>query len=175
MRWDEIDSQVCSIARTLSIIGDKWTMLILRDCFLGVTRFSDFQKSLGITKHRLSDRLGKLVDAEILKKHIYDESYRRHEYKLTKKGIELYPVLMSLVSWGDKWTADKDGAPLEYIHQPCGHKINAGAACEHCDGAVSAFTVTPILGPGIMKKVKRGELVDFDSQEMYTSIKQKSN
>ena len=171
MRWDEIDSQVCSVARTLSLVGDRWTMLILRDCFLGVTRFSDFQKSLGITKHRLSDRLTKLVDSDILKKQIYDTNYERYEYKLTKKGVDLYPVLMSLVSWGDKWVVDKDGAPLEYIHQPCGNKIKPGTVCEHCDEPVSAFTITPILGPGILKKVKRGELAGFDNQDIYKSIK----
>ena len=171
MRWDEIDSQVCSVARTLSLIGDRWTMLILRDCFLGVTRFSDFQKSLGITKHRLSDRLSKLVDSDILKKRIYDTNYGRYEYKLTRKGVELYPVLMSLVSWGDKWTVDDDGTPLEYIHQPCGKKVKAGSSCQHCNEPVSAFTITPILGPGILKKIKRGELVDFANQDIYKSIK----
>ena len=147
MRWDEIDSQVCSVARTLSLVGDRWTLLILRDCFLGVTRFSDFQKSLGITKHRLSDRLNKLVDSEILKKQIYDTNYERYEYKLTKKGVDLYPVLMSLVSWGDNWTVDKDGAQLEYIHQHCGNKIKYGAMCDYCDEPVYALAITPILGP----------------------------
>lgn len=171
MRWNEIDTQVCSVARTLSLIGDRWTMLILRDCFLGVARFSDFQKSLGITKHRLSDRLSKLVESEILIKRIYDTRYGRHEYKLTKKGIELYPVLMSLVSWGDKWTVDDDGAPLEYIHQPCGKKIDPSTLCQHCNEPVSAFTITPMLGPGILEKVERGELADFANQDIYKSIK----
>jgi len=171
MRWDEIDSQVCSVARTLSMVGDRWTMLILRDCFLGVTRFSDFQKSLGITKHRLSDRLTKLVDSEILKKQVYDTNYGRYEYKLTKKGFELYPVMMSLVAWGDKWATDDDGVPLKYIHKPCGNKMSVATLCKHCDEPVTAFTITPVLGPGILEKAKRGELIDFENQDIYKSIK----
>lgn len=169
MRWNEIDSQVCSVAKTLAIIGDRWTLLILRDCFLGVTKFSQFQQSLEITKHRLSDRLNKLVEADILKKQIYDANYGRFEYKLTAKGLELHPILMTLVTWGDKWTADADGAPLEYRHRNCDHIMKAELRCDHCQEVLDPFSVEVKLGPGILKKRARGE--EFRGDKIHNKIK----
>ncbi|WP_197472295.1 helix-turn-helix domain-containing protein, partial [Oleiphilus sp. HI0067] len=109
MKWEDIESQNCSMARGLAIFGDRWTLLIIRECFRRVRRFSDFQKALGITKHRLSDRLTRLVDEGILTKVPYDDSAKRFEYRLTDKGLELYPILMSVALWGDKWLSDEDG------------------------------------------------------------------
>src|SRR6056297_4204938 len=103
MRWDDIDRQVCSVARALSVVGERWTLLILRDAFFGTRRFDQFQASLGITRHRLSERLGKLVDHGVLRRVRYSERPVRHEYRLTRKGLALYPVLMTLGTWGDDW------------------------------------------------------------------------
>jgi len=157
MRWEDIDSQTCSMARGLAIFGDRWTLLIIRDCFRRVRRFSDFQKSLGITKHRLSDRLSRLVDEEILSKVPYDASGKRYEYRLTEKGLDLYPILMSVVQWGDKWVADEDGAPVIYTHKNCGKQTHPRYTCDGCGEAIQARDIAPEPGPGITKKLARGE------------------
>ncbi len=94
MKWDNIQEFPCSVARALSIVGDRWTLLILRDSFMGTKRFDKFQKQIGLSRHRLTDRLNKLVEHEILRKTPYQEKPVRYEYKLTRKGVELYPVLM---------------------------------------------------------------------------------
>src|SRR5256885_2200425 len=103
MRWDAVGEMPCSVARTLSVVGDRWTLLIVRDAFRGVRRFGDFEKSLGLTRHRLADRLGKLVRHGILSRERCDERPARFEYRLTDKGKALQPILLSLVAWGDRW------------------------------------------------------------------------
>jgi len=156
MRWDEIDGQVCSIARSLAIFGDKWTLLIVRDSFRKIRRFSDFQKSLGITKHRLSDRLNRLVEVGILSKDIYDVKRARYEYRLTQKGLDLYPILMTVVQWGDKWTLDKDGPPVIFKHTTCGHISTPKYVCNACDEEIDAKSIEPLVGPGIDNKIQKG-------------------
>ena len=158
MRWDEVDSQVCSIARTLALFGDKWTLLIIRDAFRRVRRFSDFQKSLGIPKHRLSDRLNKLVDNGVLKKMLYDEKRLRYDYRLTPKGLDLFPVLMTFVQWGDRWATDEDGSPVVFRHSDCGKISEPKYVCNQCDKPVVAKSFQPEVGPGISKKIHRGEM-----------------
>lgn len=164
MRWEEIDSQVCSIARTLAIFGDRWTLLIIRDAFRRVRRFSEFQKSLGIPRHRLSDRLNRLVDAGVLKKMLYDEKRDRYEYRLTPKGLDLFPVLMTFVQWGDKWATDEDGPPLVFRHLNCGEISTPKYVCDHCDEEINAKTFHPEVGPGIAKKLARGEMSTDDHE-----------
>lgn len=100
MKWDELEKNWCPVARTMSVVGDRWTLLILRDCFLGVSRFDGFQKSLGVTRHVLADRLKRLVDAEILEKSAYSERPPRYDYQLTQKGRDLGPALIALRDWG---------------------------------------------------------------------------
>ncbi|KZX59013.1 transcriptional regulator [Halioglobus sp. HI00S01] len=149
MRWDEIDKQVCSVARALSVIGERWTMLIIRDAFLGTRRFDQFQSNLGITRHRLSERLGKLVEAGVLVKVPYSERPLRHEYRLTRKGLGLYPVLMSLAAWGDEWMDNGEGAPMEYVHQRCGRQTHAVMTCSECGEALRPEEVMPSVGPAL--------------------------
>ena len=149
MRWDDIDKQVCSVARSLSVVGERWTMLIIRDAFLGTRRFDQFQSNLGITRHRLSERLGKLVDAGVLVKVPYNERPLRYEYRLTRKGLGLYPVLMSLARWGDEWMDKGEGAPLEYVHQNCGQKTRPTLTCSECSEPLKPQEVTPQLGPAL--------------------------
>jgi DNA-binding HxlR family transcriptional regulator len=108
MKWNQISEQSCSIARSVAIFGDRWTLLILRDIFWNVTKFSELQKSLGITKHRLSDRLNRLLDSGVLYKELYDENRQHFEYKLTEKGLYLYPIILAIAQWGDKWEGDED-------------------------------------------------------------------
>ena len=149
MRWDDIDKQVCSVARTLSVVGERWTMLIIRDAFLGTRRFDQFQSNLGITRHRLSERLGKLVDHGVLVKVPYQERPLRHEYRLTRKGLGLYPVLMSLARWGDEWMDKGEGAPLEYVHRTCGKVTRPVLACSECGEPLRPEEVTPQIGPAL--------------------------
>ncbi|AQA19196.1 transcriptional regulator [Halioglobus japonicus] len=149
MRWDDIDKQVCSVARALSVIGERWTMLIIRDAFLGTRRFDQFQSNLGITRHRLSERLGKLVEAGVLVKVPYSERPLRHEYRLTRKGLGLYPVLMSLAAWGDEWMDNGEGAPMEYVHQRCGRQTHAVMTCSECGEALRPEEVMPSVGPAL--------------------------
>src|SRR5262245_28455470 len=101
MRWSELKRENCSVARTVSVIGDRWTLLILRDCFLRVRRFEEFQARLGVTRHLLADRLRKLVKAGVLRREMYQARPRRYEYRLTERGLDLQPVMLSIVHWGD--------------------------------------------------------------------------
>ncbi|TDG13626.1 transcriptional regulator [Seongchinamella unica] len=149
MRWDDIDKQVCSVARSLSVVGERWTMLIIRDAFLGTRRFDQFQSNLGITRHRLSERLCKLVDAGVLVKVPYNDRPVRYEYRLTRKGLGLYPVLMSLARWGDEWMDKGQGAPLEYVHQKCGNNTRPTLTCSECNEPLRPEEVTPRLGPAL--------------------------
>lgn len=154
MRWDDIDLQVCSVARALSVVGERWTLLILRDAFLGTRRFDRFQSNLGITRHRLSERLGKLVDHGVLTRVQYSERPPRYEYRLTRKGLGLYPVLMTLGAWGDEWMDQGDGAPVEYFHQRCGHKMKATVTCSECGEGLRPQHVTPMVGPALARHIE---------------------
>lgn len=146
MKWDEIENEVCSVSRTLAVVGDRWTMLIIRDAFLRVRRFDDFQKNLGMSRHRLSERLKKLVDYGVLRKEAYQAN--RYEYRLTEKGLELYPILISMAKWGDKWMDDGKGVPMLYKHNPCGHHYSPMVVCSECGEAIDPHDVTPQIGPG---------------------------
>src|SRR3984893_12784222 len=124
MRWNELSEENCSMARTVSVIGDRWTLLILRDCFLRVRRFEDFQERLGITRPILANRLKKLVDDFVLVKVPYQQRPLRYEYRLTQKGLDLYPIVMAIVHWGDVHMAGKKGRPLLHTHDPCAKVSN---------------------------------------------------
>ncbi|GAA5180995.1 helix-turn-helix domain-containing protein [Acinetobacter kookii] len=141
MKWDEIGTQPCSIARTLSVIGDRWTLLILRNAFLGTRRFESFQQNLGITRHVLSERLKRLVEHGILKKMPYVERQERYEYHLTEKGLALYPILMSMAHWADQWMNEGLGQPMQYMHKSCGHKITPRLVCSECHETLHAKQV----------------------------------
>jgi DNA-binding HxlR family transcriptional regulator len=149
MKWGDIQEVPCSVARALSIVGDRWTLLILRDCFLGTKRFDKFQKHIGLSRHRLTDRLNKLVEHEILRKVPYQDKPLRNEYRLTRKGVELYPVLMTLTRWGDNWMAGEDGPPIEYTHAKCQHTITMNLCCSECGEEINPKEVIPKIGPGL--------------------------
>ena len=154
MKWQEVGEQPCSVARALSVVGDRWTMLILRNAFMGIRRFDDFQANLGVTRHLLSDRLKRLVEEDVLKKVPYQDRQQRFEYRLTEKGKDLYPVLLSLVKWGDKWMDRGLGAPIEYVHHSCGKKFTPVLVCSECREEVNVRNVTPTLGEGFRASVE---------------------
>ena len=120
------------LARTIGVIGDRWTLLILRECFLRTRRFEGFQSALGITRHLLAERLKKLVRQGVLRRIPYQESPKRHEYILTQKGLDLYPVMMALVHWGDTHMVDERGRPLLHEHRKCGKMFDPVMVCSEC-------------------------------------------
>jgi DNA-binding HxlR family transcriptional regulator len=133
------DNQVCSVARALEAIGDRWTMLVIRDAFHGVRRFEDFQARLGVARNVLSDRLTRLVADGILEKHPYQERPPRFEYRLTPKGVDLFPVMVSLMKWGDRHAPNPDGPPVTVLHRGCGGEVDERLLCDRCGEPITAL------------------------------------
>ena len=152
VRWSEVGKLDCTIARTLSVIGDRWTLLILRDAFLGTRRFEAFQASLGITRHRLADRLGKLVQHGVLRRERYQDRPPRCEYRLTEKGLDLYGVVVMIAGWGDKHTAGAQGPPVERVHRRCERVATLRLTCEHCGEPVTARDMQARPGPAYRRE-----------------------
>jgi DNA-binding HxlR family transcriptional regulator len=139
------DRSGCSIAGTLSVVGEKWSLLVLREAFLGVRRFADFQRVLGAPKAVLTDRLATLVAEGVLDRVPYraEGERQRHEYRLTGKGLDLYPALVALMEWGDKYLAD-GFAPLELRHRDCGAPVRLAVVCDEGHELASARDVRPM-------------------------------
>lgn len=129
----------CSVARTLAVVGERWSLLVLRDSFYGVRRFEDFQRSLGVARNILTDRLARLVEQGVLERRRYSERPERFEYAPTEKGRDLLPVLLSLMRWGDKWSIEEP--PLTITHTTCGHDTEAITVCKHCGEELTLKTV----------------------------------
>ena len=146
------DNQVCSVARALEAIGDRWTMLVIRDAFLGVRRFDDFQRDLGIARNVLTDRLNRLVDEGVLEKRAYQERPKRFEYRLTEKGADLWPVLVSLMKWGDRHSPADAGQPTLIVHRDCGGEVNERFRCERCGADMDARSSAAMPGPGAPRR-----------------------
>ncbi len=136
MKWSEIGTQVCSLARSLSVVGDPWTLLFLREAFGGATRFEDFLSGTGASRAMATERLGGLVDHGVLERHEYLEAPRRFEYRLTPMGRDLLPVVLSLVQWGDQWLNDGEAPPARLTHTKCGESAGYELRCNACDGPI---------------------------------------
>ncbi|MEM1138835.1 MAG: helix-turn-helix domain-containing protein [Pseudomonadota bacterium] len=130
-----------SVAAALDVIGDRWIFLILREAFFGVRRYDDLRKNLGASPNILADRLRRLVEHGILTKVQYSDHRNRFEYRLTDKGLDLYPMIVLLLAWGDKWESGKKGPPLALVHTPCGHVLSPKLICEACGEGVVAQDV----------------------------------
>ena len=141
MKWSDLPDEACSVARTVAVIGDRWTLMILRDLFLGVRRFEAFEQRLGISRSLIADRLRKLTDEGVLRREIYQENPVRHEYRLTDKGLALHPVMMAIVHWGDTYFAGAAGPPLLHRHKTCGCDFAPVQTCSECGEAVTARDV----------------------------------
>lgn len=148
MLRNDYDGQVCSIARTLEIVGERWTMLVLRDVFLGLRRFDEIQADLGVARNVLTNRLDKLVDSGVLERHPYQERPVRHEYRLTEKGVDLWPVVVSMMQWGDRYAPAGAGPPVVLEHRGCGGALTAHRTCERCGKALGPRDVHAYAGPG---------------------------
>jgi DNA-binding HxlR family transcriptional regulator len=146
----DFDTANCNIAAALEVVGEKWTFLVLREAFNGIRRFEDMQRRTGAPRQVLSSRLARLVAEGILRKAPYQESGQRsrHEYRLTEKGIELYPVIAALLAWGDKYAAAPGGPAVELTHRDCGAPVFLQLACSQGHLLGSARDVTPVPGPG---------------------------
>jgi DNA-binding HxlR family transcriptional regulator len=148
MRRTRFDEWPCPIARATDLVGDWWTPLVLRESYYGVRRFEDFQKTLGIGRNILTQRLNRLVDEGLLVRRPYQEKPLRNEYVLTDKGRDFYPVLAAMIAWGDRWLSGEEGPPIVLKHKACGHDMTAKVVCSECGEPIQARDIRPRLGPG---------------------------
>jgi DNA-binding HxlR family transcriptional regulator len=132
MQRTPLHDVACSIARTVDLVGEWWTPLIVRDLFAGLTRFEDLRRDLGIASNVLSARLERLEENAIVERRRYQERPPRDEYVLTEKGRDLFPILATILAWGDRWLAGDDGPPALFIHKDCGQVTTAVVVCSHC-------------------------------------------
>lgn len=147
----------CSVAQCLEVVGEWWSMLVVRDCFLGVTRFEEFQRRLGISRNILQQRLSRLVEAGVLVRVPYNEHPPRYDYRLTDKGRDLWPILTAMRQWGDRYAAPA-GPPVEVLHKGCGAVSEAVMVCSSCGERIGPRDMQAVAGPG------RNEAVIFPSR-----------
>jgi DNA-binding HxlR family transcriptional regulator len=140
----------CTIGRALSVVGDRWTVVVLREVFNGVRRFDDMRVRTGIPRQVLSDRLARLVAEGLLRREAYREPSQRQrsEYRLTKKGLDLYPILVALNEWGTEYYADPEGSPLAFRHRGCASEVSVTLRCSEGHAITSVRDVVPAPGPG---------------------------
>ena len=134
--------------RAMDALGDRWTLMVLREAFMGVRRFTDMQSDLGVARNVLTDRLNFLVDHGILERRQYQDRPPRFEYRLTEKGLDLYPVLVAIMKWGDRWKSD-DKPPVRLVHKLCDHDADPKLVCGHCGQELAAREVRAEPGPGL--------------------------
>jgi DNA-binding HxlR family transcriptional regulator len=132
------------------MVGDRWTMLVVREAFMGTRRFEDYQRNLGCARNVLTDRLNRLVDVGILRKEPYQEHPPRYEYRLTRRGVELWGPMMTLKAWGDRHLAP-DGPPVLVLHTDCGGEIDERLHCRKCGAELGPTDVYVERGPGAKK------------------------
>jgi DNA-binding HxlR family transcriptional regulator len=153
MRRTSFAKWPCSIARTVDLIGDWWTPLVLREVFYGATRFEDLQRNLGIGRNVLTERLQRLVREGILERFQYQDRPARFEYRLTEKGRDFFPVLAAIWQWGDRWLAGDRGVPVTMRHTSCGKVTHPAVVCAECGEPLRAEDVRAELGPGFPAKL----------------------
>ncbi|MFL5832457.1 MAG: winged helix-turn-helix transcriptional regulator [Solirubrobacterales bacterium] len=138
----------CSVAKALEVIGERWSLLIVRSVMHGNRRFGEMQESLGIARNVLSARLQRLVDEEILERRAYQESPPRYEYFLTQKGLDLWPALIALLNWGDRYSPDPGGPRRLIVHKECGGTVSERGICQSCGKVLTARDAKQVPGPG---------------------------
>jgi DNA-binding HxlR family transcriptional regulator len=150
MKRGDLADEVCSIARPAALLGDSWTFMILRDAFSGIRRFDQFHERLGLSRPLLARRLAALVEAGVLDKHAYADTRRtRDEYRLTAKGLDLFPILLALRSFADKHLSP-DGPIVESRHRDCGGAVQLHVTCADCGNELGARDITSAAGPGAL-------------------------
>jgi DNA-binding HxlR family transcriptional regulator len=138
----------CTIARSVDVLGDHWNLLLIRQACLGTRRFDGFQRELGIGRNILTQRLNRLVDEGLLRRVEYQSSPPRHEYRLTPKGREVFPILAAMAAWGDRWLTGPEGTPLVLHHTACDHDMHAVVVCSECSEPLEVRDVRAERGPG---------------------------
>jgi DNA-binding HxlR family transcriptional regulator len=147
MLGNAYENQTCSIASALEVIGERWSLLIVRDVFLGLRRFDQIQADLGIARNVLHARLTRLLEQGILERRLYQERPQRYEYRLTDKGLDLWPTIVSLMQWGNRYAAP-DGPPVLLEHRGCGGTVDEHRICAACGARLSARDAQALPGPG---------------------------
>jgi DNA-binding HxlR family transcriptional regulator len=147
-----------SVGRALALVGERWTLLILREAFFGVRRFGQLARNLDIPRPTLSSRLRTLVDDGLLERVQYAHHPDRHEYRLTDAGRDLFPAIVALMRWGDKHLAGPEGPPIVLRHHACGEIADPALTCQHCHQEIDAHNVTPEPGPGFRARHPAEEL-----------------
>jgi DNA-binding HxlR family transcriptional regulator len=144
----------CTVQRALQVVGDRWSFVVLREVFNGIRRFDDMRQRTAIPRQVLSDRLGRLVDEEILRRHPYREEGQRarHEYRLTRKGFDLYPILVALNAWGSAYYADAEGSPLIFRHRDCDAEVHVELHCGEGHEVADLHDVVSSPGPGARRR-----------------------
>jgi DNA-binding HxlR family transcriptional regulator len=137
----------CSVAQCLEVVGEWWSLLIVRDAFMGVTRFEEFQRRTGVSRNILTQRLGRLVERGVLERVPYCERPPRYAYRLTDKGRDLWPVINAMRQWGDRYESPS-GPPIELVHVGCGRVARIETVCDQCGERVGARDVRAVPGPG---------------------------
>jgi len=148
MRQTSFSEMHCSLARSLELVGDWWSPLILRDLGIGPRRFDELADDLGISRNLLTARLAGLIDAGVVARTLYQEHPRRYRYQLTAAGSELVPVMMALTAWGDRWATPEGGPPVRYRHRDCGQIFTPTVCCSSCGQPVADDDVDLLPGPG---------------------------
>ena len=148
MQRTDFSQMNCSIARTLAVAGEPWSPLVIRNVFVGMSRFDDIQRDLGISRKVLAERLATLVDAGLLERRPYQSDPVRHDYVPTERGRDLFGVLAAMNTWGDRWLGGDDGVPVTLRHETCGHDVRARVVCAACGEDLAAADVTARPGPG---------------------------
>jgi DNA-binding HxlR family transcriptional regulator len=148
LRHDYPD-QTCSIAKALEVVGERWTLLIVRDVMNGNRRFGELQRGLGVARNVLAARLQRLVEEDILERRPYQSSPERYEYFLTEKGLDLWPALVALLAWGDRHSPGPDGPPMLIVHKECGGAVSDRGVCESCGEVLGARDARALPGPGV--------------------------
>ncbi|MEU8897053.1 helix-turn-helix domain-containing protein [Nocardia sp. NPDC048505] len=147
----------CTVARTVDLLGDWWTPLILREAFYGSRRFEEFERTLGLSRNVLTQRLTRLTEEGLLERVRYQERPPRFEYRLTGKGRDFFPVIAAMMRWGDRWLAP-EGPPVVLHHDTCDHDTHAEVVCAHCREPLRHGAVSTRLGPGFPERHRESAL-----------------
>jgi DNA-binding HxlR family transcriptional regulator len=152
MRHDQLAEQNCAIARSTAVVGERWVWVVMREAFMGTRRFEDFQRSLGLARNVLTDKLNALVENGIMQREPYAEHPTRtlYSYRLTDKGKALYPVYLALMVWGNEWTDLPAGSPIQIVHDSCGEVTRPTVTCSECGEELDARHTHGIPGPGLL-------------------------
>lgn len=153
----QFSAENCPVAATLDVVGEKWTLLVIREAFYGIRRFEDFLEGVGCARNILGDRLRKLIASGVLRREAYREEGQRtrYEYRLTEQGLDLAPSLIALMQWGNRWLGAKPGPPVIVLHRACETPVHVEIRCSKGHGALTGRDTMPMPGPGARRRLTR--------------------